>query len=450
MNNKVHKLAAGLLSATMALTLLSGGALAAPNPTHGAPRSGIVANTPPKSMIYVTKIGNTVKSTLWYQPTVSGNTASVTVPDSAVTAALKDADNYGITADTKLVLIVEAASEEKSDRFKLTIPASGLKSMSDKPVTQVHITSGSGDLLFDAATAAAIAKQAGSGNVVVTVGQADAKDLSAGQKETVQDNTAYNVSIKTGSGTPAGFDDSKFSVTLPYTLKDGESADGIVLHYIDDKGAVQAMPAEYNAKAGMITFSTPLLGTFFVSYSPPVIWKNPFTDVQESDWYFDAVRNASLKGLFSGTTATTFSPNASMTRSMLVTVLWRFAGEPEAQSGGFTDVVAGTWYTKAVNWAAGQGVVSGVGNNRFDPDGTVTREQAAAILYRYAQKSGIEVPPASGATAQPDMTKVPAWAVDGVQWAVRSGMLTDRGAGGLILGEPATRAELAAMLEKLG
>ena len=108
----------------------------------------------------------------------------------------------------------------------------------------------------------------------------------------------------------------------------------------------------------------------------------PFTDVVAGTWYYGAAAYAYNNGLFAGMTPTTFAPNATMTRAMLVSVLWRLAGAPAPKAPNtFVDVPDGAWYTDAVTWAAENGVVSGIGGSRFDPSGFVTREQTAEILY---------------------------------------------------------------------
>lgn len=118
----------------------------------------------------------------------------------------------------------------------------------------------------------------------------------------------------------------------------------------------------------------------------PAVWTNPYHDVAEGAWYYDAVRFVTEKELFSGVPGGGFAPNVIMSRAMLVTVLHRLAGEPEAGSASFADVADGRWYADAVKWAAANGIVKGTGNGLFDPDGNVTREQIAVILMRFINR----------------------------------------------------------------
>ena len=174
---------------------------------------------------------------------------------------------------------------------------------------------------------------------------------------------------------------------------------------------------------------------------PPV----EFADVPENAWYVGAVEYAVRNGLMNGVGDDQFEPEESMTRAMLVTVLWRFEGEPEAGKNTFSDVPNGQWYTDAVAWAAANGVVNGVGNNLFDPEGKITREQMATILYRYAEKKGIDTGKRAELGAFPDAKQVSAYAKDPVQWAVAEKIIN--GSDGKLLPQgDATRAQVATIL----
>lgn len=176
----------------------------------------------------------------------------------------------------------------------------------------------------------------------------------------------------------------------------------------------------------------------------------PFTDLSFSDWYYSNARFAYETGLFQGLTATTFSPNTNMNRAMLATVLRRLAGaEGAVPSAGFTDVPAGAWYADAVNWAAGVGAVNGMGDGTFAPDANVTREQMVTMLYRYARDYlGMETPATGDLSVFSDRAGISSWAEDAVSWAVGHGILNGRTGGALDPAGSATRAEVAALLQR--
>ena len=176
--------------------------------------------------------------------------------------------------------------------------------------------------------------------------------------------------------------------------------------------------------------------------------KLPFTDVSTSDWFYSDVMFVYENGLFSGTDSRSFSPNASMTRAMLVTVLYRLEGEPASTgSSSFSDVRSGSYYEKAVAWAAANGIVTGTGSTSFSPDAKVTREQLAAILYRYAQYKKLDTDAGAKLDSFSDAGNVSGYASEALSWAVSEGLIN--GASGRLMPKgDATRAQVAAILHR--
>lgn len=176
--------------------------------------------------------------------------------------------------------------------------------------------------------------------------------------------------------------------------------------------------------------------------------KLPFTDVSTSDWFYSDVMFVYENGLFSGTDSRSFSPNASMTRAMLVTVLYRLEGEPAGTgSSSFSDVRSGSYYEKAVAWAAANGIVTGTGSTSFSPDAKVTREQLAAILYRYAQYKKLDTDAGTKLDSFSDAGNVSGYASEALSWAVSEGLIN--GASGRLMPKgDATRAQVAAILHR--
>ena len=175
----------------------------------------------------------------------------------------------------------------------------------------------------------------------------------------------------------------------------------------------------------------------------------PYHDVDTGRWYHEGVDYAIAHGLMNGVGNGMFEPESSMTRAMLVTVLWRYAGSPAGWENPFTDVPNGSWFTQAVAWAAENGIVNGVGNHKFEPDSNITREQMAAILFRYAAMSGFDTSARGNLDQYPDRGDVSGYAVEPLSWAVAEGLIkgTDNGNG--ILLDPqgnATRAQVATII----
>ena len=178
----------------------------------------------------------------------------------------------------------------------------------------------------------------------------------------------------------------------------------------------------------------------------------PFTDVTSGDWVYDAVAYVYDKGMMEGTTDTTFAPTMNLTRSMIAQVLYNLEERPEAPgAAGFPDVAADAWYADAVNWAAARGIVKGYDTGAFGPEDSVTREQLAAILYRYAQVKGYDTTRGGMAVREfSDSASISDWAQEAMAWAVNAQVLSGKGNGVLDPQGTATRAEVAQMLMNFG
>lgn len=220
------------------------------------------------------------------------------------------------------------------------------------------------------------------------------------------------------------------------------AADDLTAWSLADDGSISAVGGAYDA--GQQTYA------FDVVNGVTAIARFPFTDVVAGTWYYGAAAYACNNGLFAGMTPTTFAPNATMTRAMLVSVLWRLAGAPAPKAPNtFVDVPDGAWYTDAVTWAAENGVVSGIGGSRFDPSGFVTREQTAEILYNYAHSKGYDVSARADLTAFPDAGSVSGWAEEALSWANAAGLINGTVRDGQTILDPqgsASRAQVAMIL----
>ena len=220
-------------------------------------------------------------------------------------------------------------------------------------------------------------------------------------------------------------------------LKDG---DRIIWHYVDDYAAEESKFTWLEAE----------------DISPEAYAKKQeqsdaaaFTDVTQNDWFYDDVQFVVENGLFNGTSTTTFSPNAAMNRAMLVTVLYRLEGEPKVTgSSVFDDVAANQWYTDAVIWATGHAIVNGYGNGKFGPTDSITREQMAAILYRYAQYKNYGVKASNSLTHYGDYAQISPYALQALKWANAEGLINGRASTTLAPQGTATRAEVAAILHR--
>jgi hypothetical protein len=175
--------------------------------------------------------------------------------------------------------------------------------------------------------------------------------------------------------------------------------------------------------------------------------ENSFSDVDENDWFYDAVRYVNKEGLMSGTSLSAFSPNLETTRGMIITILYRMEKQPEiTNTSSFSDVSKDAWYHDAVVWGAENGIVKGYNSETFGPDDKITREQLGAILYRYAAYKGYAMKEPSDLSMYLDSGEISSWAVESMRWAVSEGLISGTTSAALEPAGFATRAQTATCL----
>ena len=256
------------------------------------------------------------------------------------------------------------------------------------------------------------------------------------------------------------------TITTPVSGSDGSG--GVTIEVppgtvIDNDGRISFPPG---SGGGTITdsygntFNVPEDAVIILDLDTPlgffISMDNPFSDIKDSDWFYDAVMFAYSHGIMVGTSTTPmmFSPKADLTRGMIVTILYRLAGNPVVGDArpynGFTDVVDGTWYSDAVQWAAENGIMSGYGDGRLGPNDYVTREQLATILYRYCLLRGIDVSVGEDTNilSYEDAFDISEYAIPAFQWACGAGIINGKPGGYLDPIGNATRVEVAIVLQR--
>ena len=180
---------------------------------------------------------------------------------------------------------------------------------------------------------------------------------------------------------------------------------------------------------------------------PAPNWINPYSDMSDTDWFFEYVRYVTEKGLMKGTSEGKFSPDVTMTRAMLVTVLYRLEGEPEVSGDiPFPDVKAGEWYSDAILWASQNSIVEGYNNGTFGLNDPVTREQAVTILYRYAEFKEKDISASDDLSRFTDRNDISYWAIDALRWAVAEEIIQGRTPTTIVPKGTSTRAEVATII----
>lgn len=264
--------------------------------------------------------------------------------------------------------------------------------------------------------------------------------------------STYNVNVNAATNGAVAADKKTASKGTTVTVTASPSKGYVVdaVKVMDKDGKDVAV----TEKDGKYVFTMPasavtVTGSFKAETPAPVAL--PFSDVKSGNWFYDAVKYAYAQGLMTGTSATTFAPNGTMNRAMIVTVLYRLEKSPAVTGASkFTDVPAGQWYSDAVAWAAANKIVNGYDETTFGPMNAVTREQMAAILFRYEQVKGLEnVTLEENLNRFPDQNKISAYAIPALQWAVGQKIINGNADGTLDPTGTATRAQVAQIFTNL-
>lgn len=261
---------------------------------------------------------------------------------------------------------------------------------------------------------------------------------------------AVNVNAATNGAVAADKKTASKGTTVTVTASPSKGYVVDAVKVVDKDGKDVAV----TEKDGKYVFTMPasavtVTGSFKAETPAPVAL--PFTDVKSGNWFYDAVKYAYAQGLMTGTSATTFAPNGTINRAMIVTVLYRLEKSPAVTGASkFTDVPAGQWYSDAVAWAAANKIVNGYDETTFGPMNAVTREQMAAILFRYEQVKGLEnVTLEENLNRFPDQNKISAYAIPALQWAVGQKIINGNADGTLDPTGTATRAQVAQIFTNL-
>ena len=236
------------------------------------------------------------------------------------------------------------------------------------------------------------------------------------------------------------------TVTITVYPNDGYELDELVV--TDSRGneidldARSATRFTFTMPGGKVTVEASFVREGGQTQTP----QTTFADVPASAWYYNAVEYVYENGLMSGVSGGRFAPDDTLTRAMLVQTLYAMEGRPASASAGFADVASGDWYASAVNWAAANGVVSGVSETGFGPNNALTREQLALILYRFAQYKGYDVTGTSDLAAYADGSSVSGWAAEAMGWAVDAGLISGVGGNQIAPTGTASRAQVAQIL----
>ncbi len=382
--------------------------------------------------------GGAVKLT----PSVSASDgkAAVSMSASDITEAIASAKRGG--SDT---IVIAPKVSGTASKMSVELPKTSLGAIASEAGAALRVDTPLGSVSIPNEALASISNQASGGTVSVSMSEVPPATLTEAQRSAVGSERVYDISIMSGGSHISSFGDGSVTISLPYTLKNGETSDNVKVWYLDGKGELRQMSCTYDKTTGLATFTTTHLSYYVVGYS--TAWTNPFADVSKDAWYFDAVRYASQRKLMSGTSSTSFEPESNMTRAMVVAVLYRLEGKPGISgTNAFSDVESGQWYTEAVAWASANKIVSGYGGGIFGTNDSITREQLATILYNYAKYKGLDVTKTADLSAYTDGKCISAWADSAIKWAVAEGLIKGMSDKTLEPSATATRAQVATIL----
>lgn len=363
--------------------------------------------------------------------TVSGGTAALTLPNTKVDEIITKSKEGEAVFDLSKVSGVTAAE----------LPKTAVTAMNEAGLDVTFVLSG-GSITLNKDAVASVAEQAEESSMKLELKQVAPASLTNEQKEAVKSgDLVLDINISSGMKKISSFDGT-LTITVPYN-----GPRPVAVWYLNDKGDLEKLSCTF--KDGAVSFDLDHLSLYIVGQdTEEPAWLNPFTDVKEADWFYDAVNYINKAGLMAGTSETDFSPYTDTTRGMIVTILHRLEGKPKAiTANSFTDVGADKYYTDAVAWASDNKIVSGYGNGIFGPVNAITREQLTVILMNYAKYKGYDVSMRADLFKFTDVEYVSTWSKDAMSWANAEGLIQGSGNQLMPVGN-AQRSQVAAILQR--
>lgn len=329
---------------------------------------------------------------------------------------------------------------------ELTIPGASFSKLAEATSAHMKINAGIASITFDAMAAKSIAETAGTSDVRITVNAVDTSALSEDVQKTVGDRPVYDFTVMSGNETVSSFGGGRAAVSVPYTLGAGENPHAVIVYYLNDAGSPQIVQGVYNADTETVDFTVTHFSRYAVGYHFV-----GFNDVADTDWYKDAVTFIAARSITSGTSANAFSPDASVTRGQFIVMLLRAYGiAPDDQStDNFADA-GNTYYTGYLANAKAMGIAGGIGNNRFAPESTISRQDMFTLLYRALDTLG-KLPENSSSMTLSDFSDaaaVSSYAANAMAALVKAGVVSGSN-GKLSPAENSTRAQTAQLLYNL-
>ena len=411
--------------------------------------SGNGSNTPTPSTKPIEPVTGSTES----KATVDNKfNASASLTDKDITdiiaAAKAEAVKKGVNAGDITAVIHVTTGGRDANTVTVNLPKTTQEQIIGNNIASVQLVIDRPDLTIgiDLAAVTEINRQA-KGDVQLSATRMDHAKLFGAARAAIGNRPAYDLKALYGSGNSVtDFGKGSVSVEIPYTLQKGELAGNVYVVYADEKGKVTYLTdSSYDAKRGTAVFSSGHLSAYGIAYKASF----NFTDIG-GHWAKDDILFAANRGLMTATGTGTFSPNGSMTRGMFVTALGRLANADISayRKSSFSDVKAGAYYMGYIEWASKNNIVNGVGNGKFAPDQSITREQMAVIVSNYAKTIGYTLPKVHIENIFADNAKISTYAKEAVKQMQIAGVISGKNGNLYDPQGTATRAEASAVLRR--
>ena len=386
--------------------------------------------------------------------TVDGKgNVTISITDKTVTDAfektLAAAKKHGNEQNGITVVLRVDTGNKIGSHVTVNLPKSVQDTIIAKKIVSTIVVVDNPDIRvgMDLATVKEINKQAKT-DVNITATRTDSGKLAAEAKKAIGSRSVFELKVNYGNGKAvSSFGAGSVSVTIPYTLGANEKAENVQAVYVDGDGKVHWLAnSVYDSVEKVLRFSTNHFSTYGIGYKQA---NTAFTDIA-AHWAEEDIEFVVSRGLFSGTSATTFSPNTAMTRGMFVTALGRLADADVSgyTKSSFTDVKSDAYYMGYIEWASKNSIANGIGNNKFAPDQSITREQMAVIMLNYAKVIDFTLPKVHAENTFVDSAKISAYAKDAVKQIQIAGVISGKNGNLFDPQGTATRAEVTAVLRR--
>lgn len=345
--------------------------------------------------------------------------------------------------ENSIAITLNVKTKENAKSLEVTLSAATITALRNAKLTQFTINNSLTTITLDLAALNALAD----GVVKLTISKVDPKTLSAEVQKAIGNRPVLRFGAAVGGKSVTDFNGGRVGLQMPYTLTKGETAGKLVGAFVDANGKVVWLEnSSYNTLTGTLYISATHFSVFGAGYrqSTP-----KFTD-KATHWAKNDIDFVAARGLLTGTSTTTFSPNSSMTRGMFVTAIGRLAGVDSSkyQNNKFTDVKADACYAPYVAWAAEKNIVSSTSDTAFSPDMAITRQEMAVMLVNYSKAIGYKLPSVHAEVSFADSSSIASWAKDAVKQMQMAGILMGKSGNKFDPTATATRAEASAMLRR--